>query len=57
MKTKIRALLLVLVLTLTMATGAWAAGTEANRRSGARAHDEYRAGYAVVTVYLEGGEV
>lgn len=58
MKTKIRALLLVLVLTLTMATGAWAAGTGSEQAAGARLHmtAEYRAGYAVVTVYLEGGE-
>ena len=58
MKTRIRALLLVLVLTLTMATGAWAAGTGSEDAAGARLRTtaEYRAGNAVVTVYLEGGE-
>ena len=58
MKTRIRALLLALVLVLTMTTGVWAAGTGSERTAGARLTmtAEYRAGNAVVTVYLEGGE-
>jgi len=57
-KTRIRALLLALVLVLTMTTGAWAAGTGSERTAEARLTmtAEYRAGNAVVTVYLEGGE-
>lgn len=57
-KTRIRALLLALVLVLTMTTGVWAAGTGSERTAGARLTmtAEYRAGNAVVTVYLEGGE-
>ncbi|MBS5671564.1 MAG: S-layer homology domain-containing protein [Oscillospiraceae bacterium] len=58
MKTRISALLLALVLVLTMTTGAWAAGTGSERTAEARLTmtAEYRAGNAVVTVYLEGGE-
>ena len=57
-KTRIRALLLALVLVLTMTTGVWAAGTGSERTAGDRLTmtAEYRAGNAVVTVYLEGGE-
>ncbi len=56
MKTRIRALLLVLVLVLTMTTSAWAAGTGSEAEARLTMTAEYRAGNAVVTVCLEGGE-
>lgn len=54
MKTRIRALLLVLLLVFAMTTGAWAAGTGSEAQLTMTA--EYRAGNAIVTVCLEGSE-
>lgn len=55
MKTRIRALLLTLVLALTMTTGAWAAGTGSKAEARLTMTGEYRGENAVVTVWLEGG--